>query len=62
MAKNDTLKLTLAATKDPAAAGVTGDVVWDPATQRGYLHFARLPANDPTLRQYQVWIFDGLAF
>lgn len=59
MAKNDTLKLTLAATKDPAAAGVTGDVVWDPATQRGYLHFAGLPANDPTLRQYQVWIFDG---
>ncbi|MDP9082227.1 MAG: anti-sigma factor [Pseudomonadota bacterium] len=59
MAKNDTLKITLAPSKDPAAAGVSGDVVWDSATQRGYLHFAGLAANDPTIRQYQLWIFDG---
>jgi anti-sigma-K factor RskA len=59
MAKSDSLKITLGATKDPAAAGVTGDVVWDPATQRGYLHFVGLAPNDPALRQYQLWIFDG---
>ena len=59
LAKNGALKITLGATKDPAAAGVTGDVVWDPATQRGYLHFAGLAPNDPAMRQYQLWIFDG---
>ena len=59
LAKTDTLKIPLGATKDPAAAGVTGDVVWDPATQRGYLHFAGLAPNDPALHQYQIWIFDA---
>jgi hypothetical protein len=59
LAKTDSLKIPLGATKDPAAAGVTGDVVWDPATQRGFLHFAGLAANDPALHQYQIWIFDA---
>ncbi|MEP6548501.1 MAG: anti-sigma factor [Gammaproteobacteria bacterium] len=59
LAKSDSLKLTLGATKDPAAAGVSGDVVWDPVTQRGFLHFVGLAPNDPALRQYQLWIFDG---
>jgi Anti-sigma-K factor rskA len=59
MAKSDSMKITFGATKDPAAAGVSGDVVWDPVTQRGYLHFVGLAANDPKLRQYQLWIFDG---
>ena len=53
------LKLALGATKDPAAAGVTGDVVWDPVTQKGFLHFAGLKSNDPSVMQYQIWIFDG---
>ena len=59
LAKTDSLKITLGATKDPAAAGVTGDVVWDPVTQRGFLHFAGLASNDPALHQYQIWIFDA---
>jgi anti-sigma-K factor RskA len=59
LAKSDSLKINFGATKDPAAAGVSGDVVWDPATQRGFLHFVGLAANDPALRQYQLWIFDG---
>ena len=59
LAKTDSLKIPLGATKDPAAAGVTGDVVWDPATQRGFLHFAGLAANDPAIHQYQIWIFDA---
>lgn len=59
LAKSGTLKIALGATKDPAAAGVTGDVVWDPATQRGYLHFSGLAPNDPAKHQYQLWIFDG---
>jgi hypothetical protein len=59
MAKSEALKITFGATKDPAAAGVSGDVVWDPATQRGFLHFVGLAANDPAVHQYQLWIFDG---
>ncbi len=38
---------------------MTGDVVWDPATQRGFLHFAGLAPNDPAMHQYQIWIFDA---
>jgi hypothetical protein len=59
MAQSDSMKITFGATKDPAAAGVSGDVVWDPVTQRGFIHLAGLAANDPKLRQYQLWIFDG---
>jgi Anti-sigma-K factor rskA len=59
LAKSDALKISLGATKDPAAAGVTGDVVWDPVTQRGFLHFAGLAPNDPSVHQYQIWIFDA---
>jgi len=59
LAKTDSLKIPLGATKDPAAAGVTGDVVWDPITQRGFLHFAGLAPNDPAMHQYQIWIFDA---
>jgi hypothetical protein len=59
LAKTDSLKIPLGATKDPAAAGVTGDVVWDPTTQRGFLHFAGLAPNDPAIHQYQIWIFDA---
>ncbi len=42
-----------------ASATVAGDVVWDPATQRGYLRLRGLPANDPAATQYQLWVFDG---
>ena len=59
LARPDALKVTLGATKDPAAQGVTGDVVWDPATQSGFLRFVGLAPNDPRVQQYQIWIFDG---
>jgi len=47
------------ATEDAAAAGLTGDVVWDPGTQTGYMRFTNLAPNDVTQQQYQLWIFDG---
>lgn len=59
LARADSIKVTLGATKDPAAKGVTADVVWDPQTQKGFAHFAGLATNDPTVQQYQLWIFDG---
>jgi hypothetical protein len=46
-------------TDDPAAQGVSGDVVWDNEKQAGYMRFKGLPANDPSRAQYQLWIFDG---
>ncbi len=59
LAKSDSIKVTLGATKDPASKGVNGDVVWDPVTRKGFLHFVGLAANDPAVKQYQVWIFDA---
>jgi hypothetical protein len=41
------------------AAGLSGDVVFDPVTQRGYLRFRGIPANDPRQQQYQLWIADA---
>ena len=38
--------------------GVEGEVVWDEASQRGYMVFRGLPVNDPRKEQYQLWIFD----
>jgi hypothetical protein len=59
LAKSDSIKVTLGATKDPASKGVNGDVVWDPVTQKGFLHFVGLASNDPAVKQYQLWIFDA---
>lgn len=39
-------------------AGLSGDVVWSDADQTGYLRFEGLPANDPSVAQYQLWIVD----
>ncbi len=59
LARRDSLKIALGATKDPGAAGMSGDVVWNPVTHQGFLHFVGLRPNDPQLHQYQLWIFDG---
>jgi len=53
------VRLNLNATKDPAAAGVSADAVWDPVTQRGFLRIVGLKPNDPRMEQYQAWIFDA---
>jgi outer membrane murein-binding lipoprotein Lpp len=47
------------ATAEPAAQGAEGDVVWDPQSQKGYVRFRGLAANDPRKQQYQLWIFDA---
>lgn len=43
---------------DPAARGVTGDVVWSDSTNQGYVRVKGLSPNDPARTQYQFWIFD----
>jgi len=34
-----------------------GDVVWSNKLQEGYMTFSGLPVNNPTVEQYQLWIF-----
>jgi hypothetical protein len=58
-AQQGVLTRTWQTTQDPAASGVTGDVVWDQRTQNGYLRFRGLQANNTDQLQYQLWIFDG---
>ncbi len=45
-------------TEDPLSASASGDVVWDTERQQGVMRFRDLPANDPSVSQYQLWIFD----
>ncbi|KAA5539321.1 anti-sigma factor [Roseiconus nitratireducens] len=42
----------------PFDSPVQGDVVWDPTTQTGFMHFQGMPVNDPSEQQYQLWIID----
>ena len=35
----------------------SGDVVWSPSRQEGYMRFRGLPTNQPSQEQYQLWIF-----
>ncbi len=46
------------ATKDSSATAASGDLVWDNRSQEGYMRIEGLAANDPTVEQYQLWIFD----
>ena len=46
-------------TKDAAVVGeVTGEIIWDEATDEGYMTIGGLEVNDPSEFQYQLWIFD----
>lgn len=42
-----------------ASESGTGDFVWDPRGQRGYLRLSGFVPNDPSRAQYQFWIFDA---
>jgi anti-sigma-K factor RskA len=44
---------------DAVGQRVSGDVVWDGDTQRGYMRFTNLPKNNRAIEQYQLWIFDA---
>lgn len=36
----------------------TGKVHWSDQKQEGFMVFNDLPINDPTIQQYQLWVFD----
>jgi anti-sigma-K factor RskA len=37
---------------------MSGKVVWSDSMQEGYMILTNLPANEPTAKQYQLWIVD----
>ncbi len=54
----DAIELPWQATEDTAALAAAGSVVWSPTQQAGFMRIRGLEANDPTVSQYQLWIFD----
>ena len=52
------LQVDWSAGKTPFDEHVSGDVVWDAISQKGYMRFENMPVNDPTVEQYQLWIID----
>lgn len=47
-------------TDDAAVVGdVIGDVVWSDTLNKGYMRISGLAINDPSMEQYQLWIFDA---
>jgi anti-sigma-K factor RskA len=57
-AGGDVTTLAWTATADDASKTASGDVVWSPSKQQGYMRFVGLAPNDPSHTQYQLWIFD----
>lgn len=39
---------------------VSGDIVWSDTLQSGFMRFVGMPVNDPSILQYQLWIYDPL--
>jgi hypothetical protein len=56
LTQQSTLRVSLTAASDQP---LTGDVVFDPVRQVGFLRFHGIPVNDPRLAQYQLWIADA---
>jgi hypothetical protein len=54
----DAITIPFKSTDDPHGKSVSGDLVWSPSQQRGFMRFHGLPVNDPKASQYQLWIFD----
>jgi anti-sigma-K factor RskA len=54
------IQLAWSPTDDPASLPAeSGDIVWDPRSQKGVMRFTGLKPNDPRAEQYQLWIFDA---
>ncbi len=56
LGESDTL--LVAAQGTDFAKGASGDVVWQSRAQSGWMRLVGLPVNDPSVEQYQLWIFD----
>lgn len=54
----DRIVRSWSATEDPTATAAGGEVVWSSDRQDGFMRISGLAANDPSVEQYQLWIFD----
>ena len=55
---SDITRADWAESDDPVYGKITGDVVWSDQRQMGYMRLAGMPVNDPSVKQYQLWIVD----
>ena len=55
---SDVIRVEWSAGKTPFDNDVSGDVVWHPSSQTGFMRFVNMPVNDPSVEQYQLWIID----
>lgn len=44
--------------EDVKGEGISGDLVWDTKDQLGSMKISGLPKNDPSEKQYQLWIIE----
>jgi hypothetical protein len=54
----DSMNIEWAAAGDTTGTDAKGNVVWSPSRQAGFMTFRNLKKNDPSVEQYQLWIFD----
>jgi hypothetical protein len=52
------LQIRLPEAADPNDPHISGDIVWSPSQQRGFLRIKGLPSNDPAKSQYQLWLVE----
>ena len=59
-APSDLLQLDWLVLEDASTSseGTRGEIVWSDSEQKGYMRFSGLAANDASVEQYQLWIFD----
>ena len=54
----DLLTIDWTPNEDLLPAGVSGRVDWSQERQEGYMTFQGLEPNDPSVEQFQLWVFD----
>jgi hypothetical protein len=54
----DMVQIKWSSSGQPSGENVEGDVKWSNETQAGFMTFKGLAKNDPSVEQYQLWIFD----
>lgn len=57
-APKDLIELDWTVLEDPSSIDATGSLTWSGERQEGYMVFDGLAVNDPSVEQYQLWIFD----
>ncbi len=55
----DLKRVELQPTADPLSGAIeSAEILWSDSLQQGFARYRGLPANDPGVEQYQLWIID----